>query len=151
MVKTHLLSEEVIDATKTQDLGELASIPKGIWEPGFPTTSSKCILKVLLTVQVLTGERLPGRYHTIMFEPGSADWGESTLGHILGNPLEGFRVKLLQPDVMLCRGSSKSVIRKSIHEVALRTPASSDLLMRLSVPPKPGCINMAMLISEHSV
>ena len=131
----HLLGEEIINSAKTQDLGELAGITKGVWQPRFSTSSSECIFKVTLTVKVLTGKRFPGRYHTVVFDPGSSYWGESTLDHVLGNPFERLGIKLLQPDIMLGRGSSKSVIWESIHEVTLGAPAPSDLLMRLRVSP----------------
>lgn len=62
-----------------------------------------------------------------MFEPCSTDIVKSTFLDVSLDPVESFRIELLEPEVLLGRGSRELVVWPSVHEVALGRPASGDL------------------------
>lgn len=147
-LKTCLLRKEIINPTQSQDLWKLTSIPKRVREPGFAAEGSKSALEVLLPVQILADKRLPRGYHTVVFEPCSTDRSKLAFRNILGDPLEGLRIILLQPDVVLGGRGSELIIREAIHKVTLRAPASSNFLVCLRVSPQPGGIDVAIQVNS---
>lgn len=102
VVPAQLLGQEACHAGDAADLGQLSRVAERVWEPEGLAALPKLALKISLSIQELPDERLATGQVGIVFDPASSNGLEASLLDLLLDTVEGGRVVLLEPLVLLC-------------------------------------------------
>ena len=117
-----LLREKVFHTCSPHNLWERASKAETIWQPPNATPHAEARLEVALAIDELPRERLAGWHVGVIFNPRTTNWIKFALEYLLAHPLKERWVKLLEPLVLLGRGTPEAVFRIVVHEVNLGRP-----------------------------
>ena len=115
VVPTELLSEKATHTSKTADLGQLARIPKCVWQPKRPTALAKAAFEIALTIQELADERFSAGQIRVVLDPAATDGLEDALLDLRFDAVEELWIDLFQPFELLSLAEDKSMFGIAVH------------------------------------
>ena len=135
LVPADLLGEEVLHAGELGELGERAGVAERVGQPSSLASNAEFLLKVLLSINKLSRQRLSRWHVRVVLDPRTTDEVEFSFEYLLFNTFEKGWIKLLKPLVLLGLTTSEPMFWISVHEVDLGGPRTSDLLLGNTIRP----------------